>query len=144
MAENVMRSIKTGGCMCGAVRYRVDGPLRPIVVCHCEQCRRMTGHFMAATAAKRGTFELEGADSVVWYSASSAARRGFCKHCGSTLFWDGVDRDYISVAAGTLDNSEGLKIVCHIFVSEKGGYYDIEDGARLISDGQFVVDFPAS
>jgi hypothetical protein len=129
--------------MCGAVRYRVDGPLRPIVVCHCEQCRRMTGHFMAATAAKRGNFQLEGADSLVWYSASIAARRGFCKHCVSTLFWDGVDRDYISIAAGTLDNSDGLKIVCHIFVAEKGGYYDIEDGATAISDGQFTVDFPA-
>ena len=104
----------------------------------------MTGHFMAATAAKRGTFELEGADSLVWYSASNAARRGFCKHCGSTLFWDGVDRDYISIAAGTLDNSDGLKIVCHIFVAEKGGYYDIEDGAPAISDGRFIVDFPAS
>jgi hypothetical protein len=104
----------------------------------------MTGHIMAATAAKRATFELEGADSLVWYSASKAARRGFCKHCGSTLFWDAVDRDYISIAAGTLDNSEGLKIVCHIFVTEKGGYYDIEDGTPAISDGQFVVDFPAS
>src|ERR1700735_4617008 len=59
MAENITRSIRTGGCMCGAVRYRVDGPLRSIVVCHCEQCRRMTGHVLAATAAKRGTFELE-------------------------------------------------------------------------------------
>jgi hypothetical protein len=104
----------------------------------------MTGHILAATAAKRGNFELEGADSLVWYSASIAARRGFCKHCGSTLFWDGVDRDFIGIAAGTMDNSHGLKIVCHIFVSEKGGYYDIEDGATAISDGQFSVDFPAS
>ena len=99
---------------------------------------------MAATAAKRATFELETADALGWYSASNAARRGFCKHCGSTLFWDGADRDYISIAAGTLDNSDGLNIVCHIFVAEKGGYYDIEDGVTAISDGQFAVDFPAS
>jgi hypothetical protein len=130
--------------MCGAIRYRVDGPLRPIVMCHCEQCRRMTGHLLAATAAKRATFTLEGADSMAWYSASNAGRRGFCKHCGSTLFWDGVDLDYISIVAGTLDNSDGLKIACHIFVAEKGGYYEIEDGATVISDGQFNVHFPAS
>jgi hypothetical protein len=115
--------------MCGKVRYRVDGPLRAIIICHCEQCRRMTGHFLAATAARRATFTLQGAESVVWYAASSTARRAFCGNCGSTLFWDGIGRDFISIAAGTLDDSRGLSIDCHIFVAEKGAYYEIEEGA---------------
>lgn len=133
---------RSGGCMCGAVRYRVDGPMRPIVMCHCVQCRRSTGHVMAATAAKRNSFSLSGEESVGWYSASAEARRGFCKVCGSTLFWDGVGRDFISIAAGTLDNSEGLSVACHIFVAEKGGYYDIEDGAATVADGTFSVEVP--
>ena len=98
---------------------------------------------MAATAAKRGTFELQGTESLAWYAASAAARRGFCRDCGSTLFWDGVDRDFISIAAGSLDNSADMEIACHIFVAEKGGYYEIEAGATSIADGRFTVDFPA-
>lgn len=136
--------MRTGRCMCGAVRYRVNGPLRPVVMCHCEQCRRMTGHVMAATAARRQDFVLEGADSVAWYAASPIARRGFCKHCGSTLFWDGEGRDFISIAAGTLDDSRGLEIACHIFVSEKGDYYQIDGSAPTIPNGHFVVEFPSA
>ena len=47
-----------GGCMCAAVRYQVTGPLRDVVGCHCSQCRRMTGHFMAASAARLADFSI--------------------------------------------------------------------------------------
>ena len=132
---------RTGGCVCGAVRYEVSGPMRPVIACHCNQCRRMTGHFMAATAARRTDFRLMSGTGLKWYSASAKARRGFCDQCGSTLFWDGVGRDYISIAAGTLDDSTGLEIACHIFVAEKGEYYAIDGAAPQIADGIFPVPF---
>ena len=135
-------SVHTGGCLCGAVRYRVDGPLRPVVMCHCTQCRRMTGHVMAATAARRADFRLVLERELKWYESSSEARRGFCARCGSTLFWEGVGLDCISIAAGTLDDTRGLKIACHIFVADKGHYYEIEPGAPQIRDGAFSVAFP--
>lgn len=97
---------------------------------------------MAATAAKRKSFSISGEENVAWYSASPEARRGFCKACGSTLFWDGVGRDFISIAAGSLDDSKGLTVACHIFVAEKGGYYEIEDGAAAVPDGTFSVEVP--
>ena len=134
----------TGGCLCGAVRYRVSGDLRAIIMCHCTQCRRMTGHFMAATAARRTDFHLVEEAGLNWYAASDQARRGFCTRCGSTLFWDGVGRDYISIAAGTLDDSSGLKVAYHIFVAEKGGYYEIEKGVPQSRDGTFPAAFPGS
>ncbi len=129
----------SGGCLCGAVRYEVSGPLRQVVACHCSQCRRMTGHFMAATAATRSDFRLLSSTGLAWYSASAEARRGFCNRCGSTLFWDGVGREYISIAAGSLDDATGLRIACHIFVADKGEYYVIEDTAPKITDGEYSV-----
>jgi hypothetical protein len=129
----------SGGCLCGAVRYEVLGTLRPVVMCHCSQCRRMTGHFMAATAARRSDFRLLSADALSWYASSAEARRGFCARCGSTLFWESVGSDYLSIAAGTLDDSRGLTVACHIFVADKGHYYDITDGAPQIHDGNFSV-----
>jgi hypothetical protein len=131
-----------GGCECGAVRYAVAGPLRPIVACHCSQCRRVTGHFLPATAARRSRLTLLKDQGLKWYASSDAARRGFCAECGSTLFWEPHGRDHISIAAGTLDDSRDLAIVCHIHVADKGGYYNIEPGVPQVADGQFAVPLP--
>jgi len=134
--------IHTGGCLCGAVRYQVTGPLRPVVLCHCSQCRRNTGHFMAATAAQHRDFRLRQEAELRWYLSSESARRGFCGRCGSTLFWQGAERDYISIAAGTLDGATGLTSACHIFVADKGDYYSIDDGLPQSADGNFSVAIP--
>lgn len=101
----------------------------------------MTGHFMAATAAKRPDFHLLTSTGLRWFSASSKAQRGFCVECGSTLFWDGVGNGYISIAAGTLDDATGLAIAGHIYISEKGAYYDIDGVAPQFADGAFSVPF---
>jgi hypothetical protein len=135
---------RTGGCLCGAVRYAVHGTLRPVVACHCTQCRRTTGHFLAATAVRHGNFKLLVDSGLKWYASSSEARRGFCAVCGSTLFWEGVGLDYISIAAGTLDDSTGLATVCHIHVADKGAYYEIEPGVPQSQDGSFAVPLPAA
>lgn len=133
---------RTGACLCGAVRYRVTGPLRAVVACHCTQCRRTTGHFMAATAAWRRDFELVSQAELTWYPSSPEARRGFCARCGSTLFWEGTGRDYISIAAGTLDGATGLTTARHIFVADKGDYYELRDGVPQSSGGSFSVEIP--
>lgn len=115
----------TGSCLCGAVSYRVTGPLRPVVACHCEQCRKTSGHYVAATSAPREAIEITG--DVSWYASSSEARRGFCGTCGSSLFWDGLGQN-LSIHAGTLDGDPGVRLVGHIFCADKGLYYDLDDG----------------
>ncbi len=114
-----------GGCLCGAVRFTVDGPLRPVVACHCSQCRKATGHHYAATSANRENIEITG--EVSWYRSSEWARRGFCATCGSNLFWDGPGEN-LSILAGSLDAPTGLALVGHIYCADKGDYYDIADG----------------
>ena len=113
-----------GSCLCGAVRYRVAGPLRPVVACHCRQCRKTSGHFVAATSAPRDAVTIDG--EVRWYHASDSARRGFCGTCGSSLFWDGQGAN-LSIHAGTLDGGTGLRLTGHIFCADKGDYYELTD-----------------
>ena len=115
----------TGGCLCAEVSFRVTGPLRPVVACHCGQCRRSSGHYIAATSAPRDEVEIEG--EVRWYESSEEARRGFCPICGSNLFWDGGG-DMLSIFAGSLDAPTGLSLEGHIFCADKGDYYEIADG----------------
>lgn len=120
--------MKTGGCHCGAVRYTVTGPLRDVIYCHCTQCRRQTGHFVAATRVADDALEINGADELTWYAASSDAKRGFCRHCGSLLFWKAEGSDMTSIMAGSLDLPTGLTASHHIFAADKGDYYELADG----------------
>ena len=117
--------MKTGGCLCGEVTYTVEGPLRPVVCCHCQQCRKSSGHYVAATSAGRDCIEITG--EVKWFQSSSNARRGFCPNCGSNLFWDGSGEN-LSIFAGMLDGPTGVQTIGHIFVADKGVYYENTDG----------------
>ncbi|MEM1272825.1 MAG: GFA family protein [Pseudomonadota bacterium] len=112
-----------GSCLCGAVRYTVSGPLRPVIACHCTQCRKTSGHHVAATSVPRAMIDIEGA--VTWFASSKTAKRGFCPTCGSNLFWDGGGED-VSIFAGTLDGDPGIRLAGHIYCNDKGAYYEIE------------------
>ena len=116
-----------GGCLCGAVRYRIDGPMRPPVSCHCEQCRRTSGHYVSATACRQVDLTFESEDGLTWYRSSEDAERGFCRNCGSNLFYWPKARETISIMAGTLDAPTGLTTAGHIFVAEKSDYYTLDD-----------------
>jgi hypothetical protein len=120
--------MKTGSCLCGAVKYEVHGPLRPVIACHCLQCRKQTGTYMSATAAKDEYLKLTESRGLKWYRSSNAARRGFCGECGSALFWKGEGRDYTAIAAGSIDGSPGVALEGHIFCASAGDYYEIAGG----------------
>lgn len=117
-----------GGCLCGGVRYRVEGPLSDVGACHCTQCRRTTGHYFAATTCRRDALRFAAEDTLAWYESSPGIHRGFCARCGSSLFWRDSRRDEVDILAGTLDTPTGLKLIDHIFVANKGDYYEITDG----------------
>src|SRR5262245_45267562 len=93
----------TGRCLCGDVQYRASGRLRPVVNCHCGQCRRTHGHFAAYTAAAKHSLELIEDGGLRWYQSSPGVRRGFCGTCGASMFWERISGPEISIAAGTLD-----------------------------------------
>ena len=114
-----------GSCLCGAVRFEITGPLRQVIGCHCTQCRKQTGHHMAATQAKLSDLTISEDRGLHWYEASDTAKRGFCKECGSTLFWQRHGADKIAIAAGSIDGPTNLKIIKHIYIADKGDYYDL-------------------
>ncbi len=118
----------TGSCLCGAITFEIKGPLRAVINCHCSQCRKWTGHYVAATAAwKRNLYIRDSADSLRWYRSSFTAQRGFCGQCGSSLFWQRDGADTTTILAGTLDGATGLNTAAQIYVSDKGDYYCLSD-----------------
>lgn len=125
----------SGSCLCGAVRFHTRGALRGVVHCHCTQCRKQSGHHFASTNVADDRLTIDGAENVAWHQSSEDAKRGFCRTCGSVLFWKHRKLDYTSINAGAFDKPTGLKGAMHIFVADKGDYYDIADG---------LPQFPAS
>ena len=125
----------TGGCLCGAVRYEVSGPLRDVVNCHCGRCRRTHGHVAAYTATDPEHLTLVEDRGLAWYRADERDR-GFCRECGASLFWRAAGRGSVSIAAGTLDAPTGLRTIAHIFVADQGDYYRIEDDLERFPAGR--------
>ena len=117
----------TGGCLCGAVRYEVQGPLRDVINCHCTMCQRLHGAFGAHSKAKKANIRIVEDEGLTWYATSDTARRGFCRKCGSHLFWEPAAQDATGIVAGTLDPPSGLKTMGHIFTGEKCDFTDLSD-----------------
>lgn len=137
-------SLTLGGCLCGAVRFEVKGALRDVVNCHCSMCQRLHGNFGPHTKARKVNITITKDDGLAWYKTSEIARRGFCRDCGSSLFWEPFELDATGIIAGSLDGPTRLKTVGHIFVSEKPDFYDIVDGLPQFdasSDGELVDDY---
>ncbi len=133
---------KTGSCLCGAVQFRVTGPMRPVVACHCTMCRKQTSHFLAFSAAWNEDFSLTEERGLKWYRSSEASRRGFCTECGSVLFFATDGAEKISFSAGALDGATGLALEAHIFVDDKSDYYGIDDGCAQHGRGGDTVQMP--
>lgn len=116
-----------GSCLCSSVAFTIDGDMSPPSVCHCGQCRKQSGHVWASASTHQDNLRFSASDTLSWYRASDIARRGFCSNCGSFLFWQHNQEDTISISMGALDAPTGLKLSKHIFVADKGDYYDITD-----------------
>ena len=119
----------TGGCLCGAVRYRAAGEPVAVTLCHCSMCRRASGGpflTFARFAAKDFTF-TRGQPAL--FRSSESAVRGFCRRCGCQLtFQFDHLRDYISVSLGSLDRPEALPPTQHIWTESQIGWLDLDDG----------------
>ena len=82
-----------------------------------------------STDVPRHALTIEGERNLSWFGSSKKkVRRGFCSTCGSSLFWDPLEHDWIGVAMGAFETPTNTSIAIHVFVAEKGDYYEITDG----------------
>lgn len=118
----------TGSCLCGSVRFEVEGELKAPDACHCTMCRKQSGHYWVSTNVATPAIRITGEDRVTWFQSSEKVRRGFCSTCGSFLFWDPIGMDMIALGMGAFDAPTDTRLEMHIFTAEKGDYYEIADG----------------
>ncbi|NNC42052.1 MAG: GFA family protein [Acidimicrobiia bacterium] len=128
--------MKTGGCLCGGVRYETTGPLRDITMCHCRMCRTQTGLYYAATESALDDFALTSDKTLTWYTSSEWAKRGFCSTCGTALFWKADEHDRISILVGSFDDDPGLVVGKQIFTRYKGAFYELISDIPTLEEGR--------
>ena len=119
----------TGSCLCAGVSYRINGPVRDVVNCYCTQCRKTSGHHVAATRVNKDHLTLIKQDTLTWHECLPNVFRGFCNTCGGNLFWDNGNSEdnEIAVMAGALDAPTKLKTIGNIFTQDASDYCAIHD-----------------
>lgn len=117
-------SMKTGACMCGAVRFEADGPFIGLISCHCKECQRLHGIYNPLLIADKMNFRfVAGEEQVRWYDSSPGNQRGFCSSCGSALFKRDTDGPKIKISAGCIDDTSDLVNKKNVHSENAGNYY---------------------
>jgi hypothetical protein len=120
----MMEPRNTGGCQCGAVRYRISGALGRASICHCRMCQKAFGAFYAPlVSAPLAAFELTRG-SLGIFKSSDAVERGFCRDCGTPLTFRFLDTDQIDVAIGSLDDPSAAKPVLQVGIESRLPWLD--------------------
>ena len=127
----------TGNCLCGDVRYEIDGKISPIWFCHCGKCRRSSGSaFHSSAVCRPEQFRwLSGEDSIREYEDTPTYKVRFCTRCGSPVpsYLESYGQVFLHV--GGLNEETGRRVGHHIFVGSKAPWYEIADGLPKY-DGQ--------
>ncbi len=121
-----MAEIK-GSCLCGAVKFEIEGQLSNASHCHCRLCQKAHGAAFASYAeANENDLEiLTGAQLIKQYQSSPHTSRSFCGICGSNLFWkDSNNKGIIDVALACLDSGFDESVSRHIYTESKAGWLD--------------------
>jgi hypothetical protein len=131
-------SVLSGSCLCGAIRYEIDGRLGPLGHCHCRTCRKShSAAFATTTRVSRDAFRwVQGRETLADFESSPGKRRYFCPRCGSQLIaaWD--HEDEIILRVGSLDDDPGSRPAIEIWTDEKAPWYELSGTLPALPRGR--------
>ena len=132
-----MESTKEGGCQCGEVRYRIEGDVLDLAVCHCTECQRQSGSAfgMSMLVARQSFHLLSGEPKTFTVTCDSGRRKicAFCANCGTRIYHQVVE-GLVSIKAGTLDDTSSLEPTAHYWTKRKQRWVEIPAGISCVED----------
>lgn len=127
----------TGRCMCGAVGVTGTANEPKAGVCHCDMCRRWSsGPFFEVTCED---VVFEGEDNITKIRSSDWAERGFCKKCGSNLFYHIIDSNEFQLSAGLLDDQSDLHLSLQVFIDSKPAFYTLANKTETMTGAELFA-----
>jgi hypothetical protein len=131
---------QSGGCLCGAVRFTASPSDHEVGVCHCSMCRRWSGGPLMVRDCGT-TLKVEDTSGLGVYRSSEWAERGFCKQCGTPLYYRLIDKDLYFVSAEAFDDVKDITFTTQIFIDEKPAYYDFANKTRTMTGAEVFALF---
>lgn len=125
------QNLYSGSCLCGGLRYEIQGEIGDIVQCHCRKCRKANGTAFATNAPiKKADFKIvQGEHLLKKFQSSTTTQRCFCADCGSPIISIKTETpDLYRLRIGTLDTPLQQKPTQHIFAASKAEWDTICDG----------------
>lgn len=136
-------SVGHGHCLCGKVKVHAASLSKKIGACHCGMCRRWSGGPLLAVDC--GTdVSFEGEENISVYDSSDWAQRGFCKRCGSHLFYRLRQSGQYIMGVGLFDDCKGLVFDHQIFIEEKPDYYSFANDTHNMTGAEVFAKFAPS
>lgn len=133
----------TGGCLCGSVRYRLVAIARQFGACHCAMCRKFSGGIELGLQIPAKGVIWETADTVATFASSDWAERGFCRICGSSLFWrltaEGPMHRMYALCVGSLDTLEGLEFSSEVYIDAKPECYAFAGARQQMTEADVMA-----
>ena len=129
-----------GACLCGAVTVAVELNKTDFDACHCGMCRKWGGG-PALTVDGGKNISFTGKEFITTYSSSAWAERGFCKNCGTHLFYRLKNSDYCNLPLGLLDQVDHFKFHLQIFIDSKPGNYEFANQTETMTEAQVLAKF---
>ena len=136
---------RTGGCLCGAVRYTLKERPKEVGACHCGMCRKWSGGIFMSFRIPGSDVEWEGTEQIERYKSSDWAERCFCKKCGSSLFYrvtaPGAYHGNEHIGFGTLDDQSGIPLTGEIFIEGKPDGYAFDGDRPRLTGAEVFAEF---
>jgi hypothetical protein len=133
-------SAAKGNCLCGAVSVTTASMSHHIGACHCNMCRKWGGGALLVVECGSDTSFL-GEEYIGIYQSSQWAERGFCKKCGSHLFYKLKQNDRYYIPVGIFENTEGLVFEHQVFIDEKPEYYSFANETKKMTGAELLAQF---
>lgn len=133
-------NIVKGSCLCKAVSLSTTSTNNEVGACHCNMCRKWGGSSLLAIDCG-SDLSFTGEENISVYQSSEWAERGFCKLCGSHLFYRFQQNNQYIVPAGIFDNREGLIFDHQIFIDEKPEYYSFANETKKMTGAEVMAMF---
>ena len=133
----------TGSCLCGAVRTTANNFSNKVGACHCGMCRKWGGGpFMEVDCGTDVSFK--GKDNITVYDSSDWAERGFCKKCGSHLFYRLKESKQHMIPAGLFDNQEPFVFKSQVFIDKKPSFYSFANITTDMTEAEIFEKYSSS
>ncbi len=132
--------IGKGTCLCGSVQITAPAMSRKLTACHCYMCRKWTGGPLLSVFGGPD-IEFKGEENISVYNSSQWAERGFCKKCGSGLFYRFKEKQQYYIPIGIFDNSEDISFEEQLFIDQKPEYYSFSDKTKDMTEEEVFAQF---